>query len=335
MYFEALKIFCDVVRLNSFSRAAAVNRISQSAVSQNVLQLEKGLGVQLLDRSKRPFQLTPEGKVYFDGCRALVDEYAAVEARVRSLKNEVAGTVSVAAIYSVGLSDMSRYVAQFAHLYPKAKVRLAYLHPHRVQEGVETGDFDLGLVSYPKVGRDLVALPWRDEPMVVVCQPRHRLASLKEARASDLNGERFVAFADNLVVRKEIDRQLAKFRCELDVVMAFDNVETIKRAVEIGEGIAILPVPTIQAELAGGTLVAVPLVEPAMVRPMGIIHSKRVLSRTAQVFIELIQGGTPRPTERPAGTESSQSFVEAEEKLGQAAAPVVQRARRTRVKETV
>ena len=68
--------------------------------------------------------MTPEGKVYFDGCRALVDEYAAVEARVRSLKNEVAGTVSVAAIYSVGLSDMSRYVAQFAHLYPKAKVRL-------------------------------------------------------------------------------------------------------------------------------------------------------------------------------------------------------------------
>ena len=134
--------------------------------------------------------------------------------------------------------------------------------------------------------------------MAVVCRPQHRLAGLKEARATDLNGERFVAFADNLVVRKEIDRQLAKYRCELDVVMAFDNVETIKRAVEIGEGIAILPEPTVQAELTGGTLVAVPLVEPAMVRPMGIIHGKRVLSRTAQAFIDLIQGGMPQPMER-------------------------------------
>lgn len=335
MYFEALKVFCDVVRLNSFSRAAAVNRISQSAVSQNVLQLEKGLGVQLLDRSKRPFQLTPEGKVYFDGCRALVDEYAAVEARVRSLKNEVAGTVSVAAIYSVGLSDMSRYVAQFAHLYPKAKVRLAYLHPHRVQEGVETGDFDLGLVSYPKVGRDLVALPWRDEPMAIVCPPRHRLARLQEARAVDLVGERFVAFADNLVIRKEIDRQLARYRCQLNVVMAFDNVETIKRAVEIGEGVAILPEPTVQAELAGGTLVVVRLVEPAIVRPMGIIHAKRVLSRTAQAFIDLIQAGPLQPPERSAGLEPSPRLARAEERAGPPLAGGVRGGRQSKMKETV
>ncbi|MBP7935745.1 MAG: LysR family transcriptional regulator [Phycisphaerae bacterium] len=335
MYFEAVKIFCDVVRLNSFSRAAALNRISQSAVSQNVLQLEKGLGVQLLDRSKRPFQLTPEGKVYFEGCQTLVDEYAAVEARVRSLKNEVAGTVSVAAIYSVGLGDMSRYVAQFAHLYPKAEVRLAYLHPHRVQEGVETGDFDLGLVSYPTIGRDLVALPWRDEPMVVVCRPQHRLAGHREARAADLRGERFVAFADNLVIRKEIDRRLAKHGCQLNVVMAFDNVETIKRAVEIGEGIAILPEPTVQAELSAGVLVAVPLVEPVMVRPMGIIHAKRVLSRTAQVFIDLIRGGVPQTAERPTEPPSSPCAAKVEGTTSSTAAGPVRNRRRSKTKEKV
>src|SRR5580765_7793338 len=149
MYFEALKIFCDIVRHKSFSRAATANHISQSAASQNVLQLEKGLGVRLIDRSKRPFELTPEGEVYYEGCKGLVERYYAVEEQVKALRNQVAGTVSVAAIYSVGLSGMSSYVQQFARLYPQANIRLAYLHPDRVYESVINEEADLGLISYP------------------------------------------------------------------------------------------------------------------------------------------------------------------------------------------
>ncbi|NLX20381.1 MAG: LysR family transcriptional regulator [Phycisphaerae bacterium] len=166
MYLEAIKIFCDVVRQRRFSRAAAMNRVSQSAASQNVLQLERSLVVRLLDRSKRPFTLTPEGQVYYDGCKLLVEQYGAVEAQVRSLRNAVSGVVSVAAIYSVGLSGMSRYVQQFARLYPNARVCLAYLHPDEVVERVLTEEADLGLLSYPKGGRGLAVVPWCEEPMV-------------------------------------------------------------------------------------------------------------------------------------------------------------------------
>lgn len=290
MYFEALKIFCDVVRHRSFSRAAAANRISQSAASQNVLQLEKGLGVRLIDRSKRPFQLTPEGEIYYEGCKGLVERYYAVEEQVRNLRNQVLGTVSVAAIYSVGLSGMSRYVQQFARMYPQANVRLSYLHPDRVYEAVVNEEVDIGLISYPKVGRELVALPWREEPMVVACQPTHRLAGRSEIRGADLSGEAFVAFDENLTIRKEIDKQLRKFDVEVQIVMAFDNIETIKRAVELGEGIAILPEPSFRNEVRNGTLVAVPLTSPTLVRPLGIIHRKSgELTRTAKEFIKLIQ----------------------------------------------
>lgn len=322
MYFEAIKIFCDVVRQRSFSRAAAMNHISQSAASQNVLQLEKSLGVRLLDRSKRPFKLTPEGQVYYDGCKALVEQYGAVEAQVKSLRNEVAGTVSVAAIYSVGLGDMSTYVQQFASRFPQADVKLAYLHPQRVIESVANEEVDLGLVSYPKSGRDIVSIPWRDESMVVVARPDHPLAERESLEASDLDGQAFVGFADNLVIRKEIDRQLRKAHCEVDVVMTFDNIETIKKAVEIGEGISLLPEPTVKTAVMAGTLVAIPLTEPVMVRPLGIIHRRRTLTRTVQAFIDLIRGMDPDAEDRSEGTTASDNKVASGEgSVSQASAP--------------
>lgn len=294
MYLEALKIFCDVVRHKSFSRAAAANHVSQSAVSQNVLQLEKGLGVRLIDRSKRPFQLTPEGQVYFDGCRGLVERYYAVEAEVKALGSEIAGVVNVAAIYSVGLGDMSRLVQQFAHQYPRASVRLSYLHPDRVYESVQSEQGDIGLISYPRPGKDLIALPWREESMVVVCPPGHRLARRPAVAAKELDGEPFVAFDDGLTVRKELDRYLRRHRVEVTVAIAFDNVETIKRAVEIGEGISILPLPTLHKDLQAGTLAAVGLMPP-LSRSLGIIHRRSgSLSRAVQRFIDFIRtsGGT-------------------------------------------
>lgn len=290
MYFEAIKIYCDVVRQNSFSRAAALNRISQSAVSQNVGQLEKGLGVQLIDRSKRPFELTPEGKAYYDGCRGLVEKYYEVESQVKALSHEVAGEVRVAAIYSVGLGDMSRYVQQFARVYPQAQVRLAYLHPDRVIDSVVSEEVDLGLVSYPKSQRGLVAVPWREEPMVLAVPPTHKLGDRENVTWRELHGENLVGFDEGLRIRKEIDRVLRRQHVETRVVMAFDNIETIKRAVELGEGVAILPEPTVRSEERWGVLKAIPLGEPGISRPLGIIHRKSGrLPVTVEKFVDFLQ----------------------------------------------
>ena len=151
MQLEALKIFCDVVRWASFSRGAPENQISQSSASQAVHQLELRLGVKLIDRSKRPLVLTPQGKIYYEGCKDLVGRYLEVENRVKALEDEhnVVGTVRVASIYSVGLHHMSQYVRTFGELYPGAEVRLEYLHPTRVVESVCGEGAELGLVSYP------------------------------------------------------------------------------------------------------------------------------------------------------------------------------------------
>jgi len=289
MHLKSLKVFCDVVGRRSFSRAAEENGISQSGASQVVNQLEHRLGVKLIDRSKRPFTLTPEGDIYYTGCRKLVERYFSLEERIRTLHDEVAGRVRVASIYSVGLHHMHRYLHQFLSQYPKANVRLEYLHPSRVYDAVENDQADLGLVSYPKPSRTIKAISWRQEPMVLACAPIHRFAKRQRVSLEEVAAEPIVGFDADLTIRREIDRVLLEHRSDLHVVMEFDNIETIKRAVEIDAGVSLLPAPTVAREVESGTLVAIPLVGN-LVRPLGIIYRRgKDLGVTARRFIELLR----------------------------------------------
>ncbi len=290
MHLKALKIFCDVVYRRSFSRAADDNGISQSGASQVVHQLERRLGVKLVDRSKRPFTLTPEGEAYYEGCRKLLERYEALEEEVRTLHEEVAGRVRVASIYSVGLHHMNRYLQDFLSQYPKANVRLEYLHPHRVYEAVENDQADLGLVSYPKSSRTIKAIVWREEPMVLVCAPGNPLAKRPRVGFKDIDGQAMIGFDADLTIRREIDRVLNQHNAEVRVIMEFDNIETIKRAIEIDAGIGLLPQPTIVREVESGSLVAVPLASDELIRPLGILHRRgKDLGVTVRRFIDLLR----------------------------------------------
>ena len=137
----------------------------------------------------------------------------------------------VAAIYSVGLHDMSRHMQPFMAMHPNARVLLECLHPHKVVEAVLGDQVDLGILSYPPANRALEVLPLREEPMVLVCHPSHRLARRRVAEAGDLQGERFVAFDHDLPIRRAIDRVLRQAGVRVEVVMQFDNIETIKQAI--------------------------------------------------------------------------------------------------------
>jgi DNA-binding transcriptional LysR family regulator len=290
MHLRFLKIFCDIVDMRSFSRAAKSNGVSQSNASQIVHQLEDRMGVQLIDRSKRPFVVTPEGKRFHEGARVIVQRYDDLEREVRSLHEAVAARLTVASIYSVGLAHMSGYLREFLAAHPKADVRLEYLHPHRVYETVDNGQVDIGIVSYPEESPSLATIPWRTEPMVLVCYPHHPLTKRRSATLEALRGEPFVAFQSGLKIRDEIDRALAVARVQPRLALEFDNIETIKRAIEIGAGISLLPQPTISREIEDGSLVQIPLEGQALVRPLGIIHRRdRKLSEIAQQFIQLLQ----------------------------------------------
>ncbi len=289
MQLESLKIFCDVARHRSFSQAAQQSGITQSAVSQIVSQLEKRMKVQLIDRSTRPLQLTQPGVTYYEGCKALLDQYDELEGRILNAQIEVAGTVMVAAIYSVSLSDMGQYVQRFQADLPKAAVHIDYLHPDRVYERVMDGTADLGLVSFPKKAPNLSAIAWREEEMVLACSPKHVLASRPGLPMRDLQGESYVHFDKNLVVRRRVDRFLREHQVDVDVVAEFDSIENIKQAVSIGAGVALLPEPTVRREVMARTLVSLPLLDACFTRPLAIIHRRgQRLSTAAKRFMDLL-----------------------------------------------
>jgi len=290
MHIETLRLYCDVVRARSFSRGAEDNFVSQSAASQAVQQLERQLGVDLIDRTKRPFVVTPEGQAFYEASRSVLEAWEKAKAEVASAKARVEGTVRVAAIYSVGLHDVGRPMQQFQSLYPHARVQLECLHPHKVVEAVTSGEADLGILSYPPADRALSVVPLREEPMTLVTHPSHRLARRRVVQPAELTGEAFVAFDPTLSIRKAIDRALRQHNARVNVVMEFDNIETIKQAIIIAAGISILPYHTVQKEASIKTLATVTLGVPDFVRPVGIIHRKqRPLTPTATRFIEMLQ----------------------------------------------
>ncbi|HID24736.1 MAG TPA: LysR family transcriptional regulator, partial [Planctomycetaceae bacterium] len=258
MHLRNVELFCDVVTRHSFSKAAEANQVSQSAVSQAAHMLEERLGTLLIDRSKRPLELTAAGEIYFEGCRRLLAEFRELDDRVRRLGNRVAGRVRIAAIYSIGLLQMHGHVRRYRALYPDVELSVEYLHPDEVYERVLNDDADLGMVSFPRAGGEIASIAWRKEPMVVVVWPEHPLADRESVSVGELDGQRFVAFSFQLTIRKKIARWLRQARVSVNVVHEFDNIEYIKRAVEIGSGITVLPVPTLRRELESGTLVAIP-----------------------------------------------------------------------------
>lgn len=290
MNLEALKLFCDVVRLGSFSRGAHAHQVTQSAASQAIQQLEGELGVHLIDRSKRPFAVTPEGQRYYEGVRILLSEYGKLEAEVRRASTTLSGPVRIAAIYSVGLYDLSRYMRRFMTECPQAKVRLEFLRPNKVYDAVANEEADLGITSYPRSDRDVTTVPWRSEKMVFVCHPEHRLAGRPLIGLQDLEGERFIAFDMDLPIRKAIDRCLKRHHTRVNILMEFDNIETVKQAVEINAGISILPEPTLRRAIQEGRLVAIPLAADELVRPVGIVLRRhKPLTPAVQRFIDMLR----------------------------------------------
>ena len=289
MDFDRLKLFKDIAQSHSVSRGASLNGISQSAASQYLQDLEQDLGVALLDRGSRPLTVTEAGKLYLEMCRDILRKRDEFDAAIERLKSEVEGTVRVASIYSVGLSELSHLEQEFSRRYPQAKLEVEYLRPEKVYEAVATDRADLGLMSYPEATKEVTVLPWREEQMVVAASPYHALAERSEIRPEDLDGLDFIGFDEDLPIRRDIDRFLREHHVQVNVTLHFDNIQMIKEAVAHGSGISIMPARIMETEIAQGRLVPIAIAAPELFRPVGIVHRRRKrFHRAGQAFLDLL-----------------------------------------------
>lgn len=289
MQIESLKVFCDLAETESFTKAAQINHITQSAVSQQISSLERQFKALLIERSKK-FRLTREGQVLYDASKHIVQTYETLHTQLQELKDIISGTVRVATIYSIGLHALPPYIKRYLKDYPTVNVHVEYRRANQVYEDVLGNVVDIGLVAYPHQDGKLEIVQLPREPMKLICHPQHALARSKSVKISALAGQNFIAFESDIPTRRAIDKVLREHGVQVVPVMEFDNVETVKRAVEIDAGISIVPVSTIAQEVAKQTLVAIKIDDADLSRPIAAIHKKnKVLSTAMKQFISLLK----------------------------------------------
>jgi DNA-binding transcriptional LysR family regulator len=286
MQIENLKIFADLVETKSFSKSAKLNGITQSAVSQQARAMERHFKTLLIDRSQKQFQLTREGQRVYESAKEMLHTYDMLLSELQEMKKVISGTIRISTIYSIGLHELPPYIKKFLHDFPSVNVRVEYRRSNLVYEDILHNSVDFGLVAFPSRLRQIEVLPFREDHLVVITHPQHALARRAEIEVGDLAGQRFIGFDPDIPTRKAVDQIFREHRLEIEPVMEFDNIETVKRAVEIDHGIAIVPQATVTQEHKQGTLALLQFKGRSFTRPLAILHRKgRVLTPAMKKFI--------------------------------------------------
>jgi DNA-binding transcriptional LysR family regulator len=292
MQIESLKVFCDLAETESFTKAAQINNVTQSAVSQQISSLERQFKSLLIERSKKKFRLTREGQVLYDFSKQIIQTYDSLQSKLQEIKDIISGTIRVATIYSIGLHDLPPYIKKFLKNYPTVNVHVEYRRANQVYDDVLSNVVDLGLVAYPTRESKLETVSLRKDPLVLICHPQHPFAKAKNVKLKALSGQKFIGFEPDIPTRKALDRILKENNVEVLNVMEFDNIETVKRAVEIDAGVSVVPQGTILQEVAKQTLAAVQLEDGEFYRPLAAIYKKnKVLSPAVKQFLAILKEG--------------------------------------------
>lgn len=290
MQVESFRVFRDLVESQSFSKAAQMNKITQSAVSQQIRAIEERFHVPLIERSSKRFALTREGDLLYQTSREVITHYDSLHHQLNEMRNIVSGNIRLATVYSIGLHELPPYLKKFLIEFPNVNVHVEYRRSNQVYEEVMSGTSDLGLVAFPTNKKNLKVEHFKKDRLVVICSPNHPLAKKEEAEISDLAAHKFIAFESDIPTRRAVDKMFRESGVEPRPVMEFDNIETVKRAVEIDAGISIVPRATIEQEVRAGSLRAVEFVGKPYYRPLGIIYkSGRVLSPAMKRFLKTLQ----------------------------------------------
>ncbi|MDQ8201594.1 LysR family transcriptional regulator [Pelagicoccus sp. SDUM812003] len=291
MQIDNFKIFADLVETKSFSKAARLNGVTQSAVSQQARSMEKHFNTLLIDRSQKQFQLTREGERVYQSAKEILHGYEKLMSELMEMRKVISGTIRISTIYSIGLHELPPYIKSFLTAFPSVNVRVEYRRSNLVYEDILHNSVDFGLVAFPQKNRQIEIIPFRNDRLVIICHPENPLVQEQHIELASLANHKFISFDPDIPTRKAVDQIFKDQKIDIEPVMEFDNIETVKRAVEIDAGIALVPLATVAQEVKQGTLATIPLEGDAFDRPLGILHRKgRVLTPAMKKFVKILSG---------------------------------------------
>ncbi|NJL18866.1 MAG: LysR family transcriptional regulator [Bdellovibrionaceae bacterium] len=290
MQVESFRVFRDLVESQSFSKAAHLNNITQSAVSQQIRAMEERFHIPLIERSSKRFSLTREGELLYEISKDITSSFDSLLHQFNEMRNIVSGNIRIATVYSIGLHELPPYIKHFLREFPNVNVHVEYRRSNQVYEEVQTGTCDLGLVAFPAQKKYLKVENFKKDRLVLICAPTHALGGKKEVDFPDLTGCKFIGFEPDIPTRRAVDKIFREKGIDPKPVMEFDNIETVKRAVEIDAGVSVVPRATVEQEVRSGTLCALEFKNKPYYRPLGIIYkSGRVLSPALKRFLKTLK----------------------------------------------
>lgn len=289
MEFDQLRLFVDLVREQSFTKVAERNFITQPAVSLSLQKLEEELGTRLLERTTRRVLVTEDGKILYDYAREILDKAQEVRAKLQERQERVLGSLRVATVHSIGLYELPASLKEFIRRHPEVDLHIDYQSSDQVYHSVADGDADVGLLAYPEERSGVVSVPFFEDELVLICNAEHAFAGRESVPLEELQGQPFVVFRSEIPTRKAVDALFMGNSVRVDIRIQCDNIEILKKMVEVGLGISFVPQLSVRQEARSGALRVLRLEGRSLRRPLAIVHRKgKSLSRPQRVFIDLL-----------------------------------------------
>ncbi len=294
MLLEALKIFRDIVETGSYSRAAERNFVTQSAVSQQIKHLEHTLSIRLLERRRQKIGLTPAGQIFYRGSREIISRYDEMLNALQKASHVMEGHIRISTIHNVGTYVLQSYVKNFIKRYPHVRIHIEYRKSSQVYEDLLSHRADLGIVAFPTQRNSLQILPFRNDEMVLIAPPTHPFSRKRRIDIRAIAGQKFIAFSHNIPTRRAVDDMFKRHGVRVEVALESDDTETLKSAVEIGEGLSVVPQTVVEREVRAGKLCAVRFSNETFHRPEAVlIRRKPAPGKGLQEFVTMLTSKQP------------------------------------------
>lgn len=292
MEIHELRAFEEVAKHRSFTLAAEALFVTQPAVTRQIGALEAKLHTRLFDRLGRTVRLTAAGEVLRRYSAEILRLTAEAEAAVGDVATGAAGRLAVGASSTTATYVLPRYLRQFHAVRPGVELSIHTGPSAQVAEMVAGGSVDVGVVTASPGQAGFIEIPIAEYATVVVVYPGHPLADagVDSISAADLAGSPLILMEEGTNLRTYVDRLLSAAGVEERVAIELDNVEAIKKMIEAGLGISLLPLVTVEAEVAAGRLAALALadVPKAQRRITAIYRRDKYLSAALKAFLEVL-----------------------------------------------
>ncbi len=275
MNIKQLKLFRDIARELSFVKVAQQNHITQPAVSVHIKKLENELGKKLFSRTPHNTLLTADGEVILDDVKEILRLCEGLKIRSSYSQGILEGNIRIAAIHSVGMYEIGDFLSSFMRSFPRVHIHLEYRRADEIYRLLNKEAIDIGMVAYPEKRTNIISTPCGEDALVLITHPGHQFANRKSVLLNHLNNQSFIAFESGIPTREAIDEVLAENNITVDNRMTNDNIFTLKKAVEAGIGISIVPSNSVDEEVQKGSIVRLPIKDINLTRPIALLQRKK------------------------------------------------------------